>query len=130
MVAGLNELEGAMNAGSGSQRVPELLSFLEDYARNHFHREERCMEHFRCPAAQANKEAHAEFIRKFESARQHLRNSAGSGALVAMHVHRDLCDWVINHILSVDSALKGCAGHGDRRTPTTKATDTAEHVGT
>jgi len=109
LVDGLNALEKALNTGAGSKQIRPLLEFLERYASSHFGREEACMERVRCPHAETNKAAHREFIAKFGRARERLEKSQGAGALLAVQVHRELCDWIVQHILRVDSALKGCA---------------------
>jgi hemerythrin len=108
LAEGLNDLEKALSSGSGSKQITSLLEFLERYASEHFAREESCMSRLQCPTAAANKAAHQEFIAKFETARVRLKNSSGSAALVAVQVHRELCDWIVNHILRIDSALKTC----------------------
>lgn len=58
-----NELDEALAQGSGRARTVagELLDFLQFYSAWHFEREEKCMEEYKCPAAEANKQAHAEF---------------------------------------------------------------------
>lgn len=107
---GLNQLEQALASGSGSKHINRLLSFLSSYATTHFAREERCMEQHRCPTAAANKAAHQDFIRKFTAAQEKIaKSSGGAAALVAIQVHRELSDWIVQHILRVDSALKRCA---------------------
>lgn len=108
LVEGLNDLEKALLTGAGSRHLPQLLDFLERYATEHFAREEGCMRKYNCPTAAANEAAHREFIEKFGVAREKLKNSAGAGALVANQVHRELCDWIVKHILCVDSALRRC----------------------
>lgn len=108
LVEGLNQLEMALATGRGSKEIPALLAFLEEYATGHFAREESCMNRMRCPTAAANKAAHQEFIATFGKAKQKIATSSGSAALVAMQVHRELCDWMVNHILRIDTALRIC----------------------
>ncbi len=108
LAASLNELEAALRDGAGSQKIAALLDFLEQYAKAHFAREEGCMAQYRCPTAIANQAAHREFILKFTAARERLRKSSGAAALVAIQVHRELSDWIVNHILRIDTALRTC----------------------
>ncbi|PTY05497.1 hypothetical protein DB347_14045 [Opitutaceae bacterium EW11] len=110
LIGGLNELEGALADGQGSARISGVLQFLEIYAAEHFAREEQCMNRFRCPAAAANKKAHEQFVAKFSAAKSRIANSPGSCAYVAAQTHRELCDWVVTHILRVDLSLRGCTG--------------------
>lgn len=108
LVTGLNDLEQALASGAGSKRVPGLLAMLEKYASEHFLNEEACMSRYKCPTAQANKEAHRDFISRLISTRERYTSSSAAGALLAVQMHRELCDWIVNHILRVDSALKTC----------------------
>ncbi len=114
LMEGLNELEQALSSGSGSRRIGEVLAFLASYAADHFAREEACMNRFNCPTAIANKAAHRDFIIKFTAAQSRIEKSPNSAALIALQVHRELSDWIVNHILRIDSALKTCAPKGAR----------------
>ena len=110
LAEGLNQLEQALASGSGARNINQLLNFLSSYATTHFAREEKCMAHHQCPTAAANKAAHQDFIRKFSAAQAKIAKTSGTAAaLVAMQVHRELSDWILQHILRVDSALKRCA---------------------
>lgn len=111
LVVSLNELEIALRSGGGSKHVPVLLKFLEDYANIHFAREEACMHRLKCPTAQANVQAHAQFRATFAKAKERM-TSPTAGPLVAVQVHRELCDWVTKHIIKVDSGLRQCIGKG------------------
>lgn len=107
LVDGLNQLETALHDGRGSQAVSSLLDFLDRYSTIHFAREEKCMAEVRCPVAARNVQAHEQFRRIFATARTRL-GSGGATALIAVRIHRELCDWITNHILQVDSGLKAC----------------------
>lgn len=109
LMDGLNELETALANGAGSRRIGEVLSFLASYAAEHFAREEACMSRYNCPTALANKAAHRDFIIKFTAAQSRIEKSPNSAALISLQVHRELSDWIVSHILRVDSALKTCA---------------------
>ncbi len=112
LITSLNQLEIALKSGEGSKHVPVLLKFLEDYANIHFAREEACMHRLKCPTAQANVAAHEQFRATFARAKQRMAASS-AGALVAVQVHRELCDWITKHILRVDSGLKQCVRTAD-----------------
>jgi hemerythrin len=105
----LNRLETALNQGLGSRHVLEIITFLDAYAQQHFAREEGCMACGLCRKAEQNKAEHAVFLRKLEQARERVEGSPVAGAYVALQLHRDLCDWFVNHILRVDSELKTLA---------------------
>ncbi len=109
----LNRLEAALNQGLGSRHVSEIIAFLDAYAQEHFVREEGCMACGRCQKAEQNKAEHAVFLRKVAQARERVERSPVAGAYVALQLHRDLCDWFVNHILRVDSDLKTVAAPVD-----------------
>ena len=111
LITSLNQLELALKAGEGSKHITVLLKFLEDYANIHFSREEACMHRLQCPTSQLNIQAHAQFRTTFARAKERLV-SPMAGPLVAVQVHRELCDWVVKHIMRVDSGLKQCARGG------------------
>jgi hemerythrin len=97
----------AFDEGTGERTYPTLLGNLETYCRGHFGVEERCMDEYRCPVAQRNKDAHAEMLKVLGGFQQ--RYSA-SGYLAADA--RALLDtvelWLANHICGIDVQLKQC----------------------
>ncbi|ACB76342.1 bacteriohemerythrin [Opitutus terrae] len=106
LVAMLNELEEAITKGRGSKVISDTLEGLRTYAATHFTYEEGCMHRHQCVMAETNKTAHRRFLEMLERAKTRL--SGGGSALAAQQVHRELCDWIVNHVLKVDSALRGC----------------------
>jgi hemerythrin len=104
-----NELSAALTHGSGAGRVAagELLDFLQFYSVWHFEREERCMEEYRCPAAELNKQAHAQFIEMFGSFYERWQESSMDPELVQT-TYAELGRWIASHIMSVDTALLPC----------------------
>lgn len=113
LIRGLNHLEAAMQRGQGSKIIDALLTFLETYSNQHFHREELCMQRLNCPTAAANRAAHDQFRVTFANAKSRLQSPSAT-ALVAFQVHRELCDWITNHIMKVDAGLRQCVGHKPR----------------
>ena len=59
----------AMSQGKGRQEVGRILDFLGQYVHDHFADEEREMDRYECPAAAANRTAHAQFITTFQAMR-------------------------------------------------------------
>lgn len=106
LVGMLNDLEQAIQRGQGSQLIGAVIDGLARYADTHFAYEEGCMQRLHCPTASANQQAHAGFRTMIAKARARL--TGGGNALAAQQVHRELCDWIVNHILRVDSALRRC----------------------
>lgn len=107
LVEGLNKLEELITSGKGSESIPAVLAFLERYAGEHFAREETCMHRMRCPTAEANQAAHAQFLRTFAEAKAKLEKP-GASALIANRVHGELVEWIKNHIMKIDMGLRRC----------------------
>ena len=64
----------------------------------------------RCPSAEANKQAHAEFRVLFGHVKGRLVNPRGPEAMsLAIILHREVASWIRRHILNVDSGLRACA---------------------
>jgi len=84
-----------------------LTSFLQSYAEKHFQYEEECMENYRCPASEKNKQAHAGFLAFF---RQFKKRCEAEGFRPEMlrTLHQTLSSWITEHILAVDTRLKPC----------------------
>lgn len=104
-----NELSVALARGSGADRVAagEMLDFLQFYSTWHFEREEKCMDEYRCPVAQTNREAHAEFIAMFGDFYERWQVSTMSWELVRS-TYAELGRWIENHIRGIDTALLVC----------------------
>jgi hemerythrin len=109
----LNELSEAIEQRKGRQTAGELLDFLQFYAAWHFEREEACMEKYHCPLANANKQGHQEFLRRFGELHQ-LYEETGLDTAAAQEVYRRLLDWVVNHILRIDTSLAVCVPDSEK----------------
>ncbi|HNN12651.1 MAG TPA: hemerythrin family protein [Anaerolineales bacterium] len=103
----LNKLGEAINEGHGSESLARILGALRFYAGWHFGKEEDCFETYHCPAAGKNKKAHAVFIEKFDTFNNEFNRIGGSNELALM-IHEEISDWIINHILIVDGELYPC----------------------
>jgi hemerythrin len=104
LIKTINELAEALDAGKGRDVVSEILVVTQFYAEWHFQREEDCMERYKCPMADANKNAHAVFIEKFKKFRQDFEKGGATDAL-ATRIYTELGDWLVNHILKIDKSL-------------------------
>jgi hemerythrin len=104
-----NELSEALEHGGGAGRAAtgEMLDFLQFYAAWHFEREEECMEHYGCPVAEANRQAHAHFIAVFGQIYEMWQESDTDLALV-QKTYEELGDWFVNHIMRIDTQLLPC----------------------
>lgn len=107
LIAIINELETALAEGRGSQIVDEILARLARYAEDHFLYEEGCMQRHQCPMAGANKQAHLQFTQMIVDARAEL--TASNRALTSRRLHLQLSNWFVNHVLTIDTSLRGCS---------------------
>ena len=103
----VNEYRKTFEAGEMEEQFEATLKFLAQYSRGHFKTEEHCMEEYRCPAAQKNKEAHVAltsalggFIERYEA--------NGYVAAEAQTLLETLEAWLDNHIRAVDCELRRC----------------------
>ena len=85
-----------------------LVEFLESYADMHFRFEEGCMESYRCPAHQKNKQAHEQFRASIQEFKQQY-HAEGFRIEVLKQLHEWAAAWIKDHILQVDVQLRPCA---------------------
>ena len=85
----------------------EVLDFLQFYATWHFSQEEDCMSQYKCPVAGANKRAHQEFVAMFTKFYNDWQDSTLNVEAVK-ETHTKLFDWIMNHIVKVDTRLRPC----------------------
>lgn len=102
-----NELGESIRKGYAPEDIEKVLKIMRFYAEWHFEKEENCMERHHCPAAKINQNAHAVFIQKLNTYQKEYEQSGGSVEL-AIKIHENLTDWIVNHILVVDTQLRPC----------------------
>jgi len=95
----------ALDVGKGDKTYRVLLEFLQWYCEAHFSFEDRCMEEYRCPAAEANRVAHGvfnglvhDYWRRFEA--------DGFSPTDARELVDMVEGWFLGHIRHVDVQLK------------------------
>jgi len=86
------------------ETATNVLDFLQFYATWHFAKEEEYMAKYDCPAADLNKQAHAEFLATFGGFYEQWQTGSMSPELVNS-IYKSLEDWLVNHILQVDTQL-------------------------
>ncbi len=116
----LNLLLDAMYKGHPAEQVESTLDFLAVYVVEHFTQEEALMDWVHCPLADANKRAHAEFLVRFGAFQDDLASQKSSPSVIAVKMLRDLSDWIVRHIRTIDA----------RMLPYVQATRHATPVGT
>ena len=99
------DFRAALDEGRGEQVYGVLLKSLAAYARGHFGFEEECMHRYRCPAAEKNRLAHAQFIEIVAEFQQRyaVRRFERSDA---QRLVEFLDQWLVDHICCIDAQLK------------------------
>ena len=105
LIRQLNLLLRAMHRRRAEPQVQAMLDFLSRYVVEHFSHEEACMERVRCPLAGANRRAHAEFMARFDTLAREWANNSSPAPLIAVKMLRDLSEWFIRHIRSIDARM-------------------------
>jgi hemerythrin len=108
----VNALSVAVKQGKGREPIGRLLDFLGQYFIRHFDAEERLMEELNCPAAAANKQAHAQFLSTYNSLRKQFDDAATTWPLLVLQIHDLLSLWLVQHISEIDVQLRECCNQG------------------
>lgn len=108
LVEKLNAFHQSIELGSAEREVGEFLSFLWAYAFWHFEKEEACMQAHQCQALEINRRAHNAFLEICAGFQAQL-NTDGPSIALAEALQRRATNWVVNHILRVDTHLRDCA---------------------
>jgi hemerythrin-like metal-binding protein len=105
LVALLNAIgERALLANDMSE-VEAILDDLGEYAKEHFCYEEACMDKYKCPFADKNREEHQRLLKRVEEFKEEFAQKGPSHAL-ARKLEMTLTNWIIEHLLNVDLKLK------------------------
>jgi hemerythrin len=97
----------ALNHGRGERVYGTMLQSLDLYVRTHFRLEEGCMDRYRCPVAQRNKEAHARFVEVLAGF-QHRYAVSGFDRAEGHKLVDTIDQWLADHICRIDLQLKPC----------------------
>lgn len=103
----LNRLFSVLESGAPDAEVKSMLKFLGEYTAWHFGAEENCFAKHQCPAAAANKAAHASFLQIFKGISDKVESAGVTNAL-ALETQQAVSDWVRNHIVKIDTRLRPC----------------------
>ncbi len=107
----INRLEGFLDRSNlnraDTEFILSLVSYLEGYVRDHFEREEHCMERHRCPAHRLNLDAHRQFMVVLET--YHAQFQFHGPRLENLRsLHEFMHRWIQQHIMRIDVQLKPC----------------------
>lgn len=95
-----NALHDAIEAGSNTELIGEILEGLMDYTINHFIVEEELFERLGYPESDAHKTYHDRFTEQVMS----LLTRHDDGEQVGVEALELLKNWLTHHILKVDKA--------------------------
>lgn len=111
LIDNINNLGEQLQSASPSREQAEfaayLVDYLETYANMHFMIEEKCMESYRCPAHEENRQQH-EKLRAYILHYRKLRQSEGFKVEHLKDLHQVFVTWIHEHILRIDTQLKPC----------------------
>lgn len=107
LIQQLNDLADALQTAEVASQLTATLDFMGEYAIAHFNHEELCFRRYNCPAAEANRLAHQEFLRVFTDFRSRLDLEGPTPALAA-EVEQHLMTWLMAHICGTDVKLRPC----------------------
>ncbi len=101
----LNRLGEVMLGEQRPEEIQEILAFTVRYAQTHFQSEEAYFEQYDCPETQTNKQAHVQFVEVVDSLIQDFQEQ-GADISLMIKIHKFLVDWLLHHILEVDTTLR------------------------
>ncbi|MBE6721731.1 MAG: bacteriohemerythrin [Ruminococcaceae bacterium] len=93
---------GQKNQAAGY--IGELLSFLEDYTKEHFAAEEKYMLSIHYPEYALQKQAHTMFIGRLAKLRSDYEASGGN-LTVILNANKIVLDWLTQHISNMDKKI-------------------------
>ncbi|MBI5058732.1 hemerythrin family protein [candidate division KSB1 bacterium] len=98
----------AMGRREGQEEVGKLLTFLQEYAVEHFGHEETWMREHSDPEL---KHHHTEHERLLEELNKFVADfsSHGGSTMLVMHVQSWMRDWILHHVILEDRKMAGFA---------------------
>ncbi|MDX2212832.1 MAG: hemerythrin family protein [Oculatellaceae cyanobacterium bins.114] len=110
LITAFNDLSEAIEQGTGTKAIKKLLTFLKYFTEWHFEQEENCAAKHKCAIAETNHQAHTRFLSIFSTLQAEYRES-GASEDIARKAHAQLADWLVNHIMAIDTQIGKCVRH-------------------
>lgn len=98
---------GLFEAGKerkAKEYINTMIDFLDEYTKQHFKDEEAYMEEIAYPELEAQKRAHASFIKDLTKLKKDY-NESGGNILVIINANKMVIDWLTNHIKNMDKKI-------------------------
>ena len=99
LVAMLNELYDAMQAGKGNDALGKILDEMIKYTAGHFATEERYMKTYNYPELAAHKQEHDSLTKQVLDLQRQFKSGQAS---MSVKVGNFVKSWLINHISGTD----------------------------
>jgi hemerythrin len=101
----INDFQKAPAAGR-SEKVAEVLGFLEEYVGEHFALEEKYMEKYAYPEADfsIHEKHHTIFWERFNDIKADYDKNGYTPAL-EKKLEAHVCSWLMNHVMEIDKKL-------------------------
>lgn len=99
-----NELLDACKEGKGTEKVSNVINFLENYIKTHFSTEEKYMLKYNYPEYNFHKIQHETFIKRTEELKNTFKKF-GPTLSFTITVSSTIVNWLVNHIREVDRQL-------------------------
>jgi len=99
-----NGLLEAGRARKAKEYIDTMLNFLDEYTKQHFSDEEAYMEEIGYPELEAQKSAHANFIKELAQLKNEY-NQSGGNILVILNANKMVVNWLTNHIKTMDKKI-------------------------
>jgi len=99
-----NELFEAGKAQRAKEYIDKMIDFLDEYTKQHFRDEEAYMEKINYPEIEAQKKAHASFIKDLAKLKSDY-NESGGNLLVIINANKMVINWLTNHITTMDKKI-------------------------
>jgi hemerythrin len=99
-----NQLFEAGKNNRTKEFIAEMLDFLDDYTKQHFHSEEVYMKSISYPGYDDQKKMHTDFIASLAKLKKDYQES-GSNILVILNANQMVVDWLLKHISIEDKKI-------------------------
>lgn len=99
-----NQLFEAGRQNKTKEFISEMLDFLDDYTKQHFHSEEIYMKSIGYPGYESQKKMHSDFISALAKLKKDYQESGGN-ILVILNANQIVADWLLKHISVEDKKI-------------------------
>ena len=99
-----NQLFDAGKNGKAKEFIAQMLDFLDEYTKKHFHDEEQYMLSIHYPEYDTQKKLHTAFIAELAKLKQSFQESGGN-IVVIINANQMVINWLTNHISTQDKKI-------------------------